>query len=227
MLQSQPVSGIMQYLMETHQPRAIIITGSYAEGSFDETSDFDCWLIGRDETLIRHDTSTVNGVMLQAEIYPLSQMKALPERYMNYFVEVLIPYDPEGVAEEFMAHVRRRLAKIPCMPQAHKQQRMRYLDKMLRRAGKQDFPGDVRGHLMLYQSLQHWCEFTDRLYIGTRKTLRMMEQEDPESASLFRQALRSFHLEDMKAWIERLRILARQDSGRIYCMLPPGLGEEA
>lgn len=102
MLNRQPAAGILEYLLQTHNPRAIIITGSYADGTYTEASDFDCWLIGRDKKTARHDTSIVNGVQLQAEIYP-----------MHYFMN---------------------------MP--------------LRRAEKQDFNGDLRGHLLLFQTAE-------------------------------------------------------------------------
>ena len=219
MLHTQPVSGIVQYLKDTHHPRAIIITGSYADGSCNDASDFDCWLIGADETKIRRDTSTVNGVELQAEIYPLSQMMNLAAYQMNYFTDVVIAHDPEGLAEAFMAQVQKNLSRVPCMPPAQKRQAVAYLDKMMRRARKQDFHGDLRGHLLLVQSVRYWCDFTDRLFLGMKKTLRMMERVDPESAALFRQALRRFAIEDIQAWIDRLHVLCETGEQHEYRIL--------
>lgn len=219
MLNTQPVSGILRYLIETHNPRAIIITGSYADGTYNETSDFDCWLIGREENRARHDTSIVNGVELQAEIYPMHYFMNLPMRRIEFFTDVVIAYDPEGAAQEFMDHVHQRLQQDPCMPPEKKAQTMAYLEKMLRRAARQDFHGDLRGHLMLFQSMEYWCDFSDRVYLGSKKTLRCMEQVDPESAAIFRRAMRSFDLKDMQAWIDRLRSVCLSNGGREYRIL--------
>lgn len=219
MINIQPVSGILQYLIQTHDPRAIIITGSYANGTFNKNSDFDCWLIGREENRAHHDTSIVNGVELQAEIYPLNYFMNLPMRQLAFFVDVVIAYDPEGVAGKFMDHVQHQLTHYPCMRPEIKQQKMAYLEKMLRRASVQDFGGDLRGHLMLFQSMEAWCDFSDHIYLGAKKTLRRMEQADPESAAIYRRALRTFDIEDMRLWIARLRSIYEANSGREHRIL--------
>ena len=214
MLNTQPVSGVIAYLIKTHNPRAIIITGSYADGTYNANSDFDCWLIGRDENRVRHDTSIVNGVELQAEIYPMHYFMNMPMRQIEFFIDVVIAYDPEGAAKQFMDHVQDCLAHDPCMPPEIKGQRMAYFEKMLRRAAVQDFHGDLRGHLMLFQTMEAWCDFSDRVYLGTKKTLRLMEQADPESAAIYRRAMRTFDIADIQAWISRLRSVYESGGGR-------------
>lgn len=139
----------------------------YTDGSFNENSDFDCWLIGRDENRARHDTSIVNGIELQAEIYPLHYFMNLP----------------------------------------------------MRRAAEQDFNGDLRGHLMLFQTVEAWCDFSDHVYLGAKKTLRRMEQADPDNAAILRRTLRSFDISDMRAWISRLRAVYEANGGREYRIL--------
>ena len=219
MINSQPVRGIIQYLIKTHDPLSIIITGSYADDTFNEASDFDCWLIGREENRARHDTSIVNGVELQAEIYPKKYFMNMSLRQIEFFTDVIIAYDSDGSGREFMDYVNYHLAHDPCMPPEVKQQRMAYFEKMLRRASAQDFNGDLRGHLMLFQTVEAWCDFSDRVYLGAKKTLRRMEQADPESAEIFRRALRTFDIDDMRAWISRLRSVYEANGGREYRIL--------
>ena len=219
MFSAQPAAGIIAYLLKTHNPRAIIVTGSYADGTYSETSDFDCWLIGRDENLARHDTSTVNGVELQAEIYPLHYFMNMPMRRIVFFIDAAIAYDSDGSAREFMDHAQFQLRHDPCMPPEIKGQRMAYLEKMLRRAEKQDFHGDLRGHLLLFQTMESWCDFSDRVYPGAKKTLRLMERVDPESAAICRRALRTFDIGDMRAWVSRLRGVYEAGGGREYRVL--------
>ena len=219
MLNHQPAAGILEYLLQTHNPRAIIITGSYADGTYNEASDFDCWLIGRDEKTARHDTSIVNGVQLQAEIYPMHYFMNMPLRRIEFFIDAVIAYDPDGAAQQFMDHVHFQLQHDPCMPPEIKAQRMAYLEKMLRRAEKQDFNGDLRGHLLLFQTAEAWCDFSDRVYPGSKKTLRRMQQADPESAAIFRHALRTFDIGDIRAWVSRLRSVYEAGGGREYRIL--------
>jgi len=219
MLNHQPAAGILEYLLQTHNPRAIIITGSYADGTYNEASDFDCWLIGRDEKTARHDTSIVNGVELQAEIYPLHYFMNMPMRRIEFFIDAVIAYDSDGAAQQFMDHVQFQLRHDPCMPPEIKQQRMAYLEKMLRRAEKQDFNGDLRGHLLLFQTAEAWCDFSDRVYPGAKKSLRLMQQADPESAEVFRRALRTFDIGDIRAWVSRLRSVYEAGGGREFRIL--------
>ena len=105
------------------------------------------------------------------------------------------------------------------MPPEIKAQRMAYLEKMLRRAEKQDFNGDLRGHLLLFQTAEAWCDFSDRVYPGSKKTLRRMQQADPESAAIFRRALRTFDIGDIRAWVSRLRSVYEAGGGREYRIL--------
>ena len=222
MFTTYPVAGIIQYLIQTHNPRAIIVTGSYANGTYNEASDFDCWLIGRDEKRVRHDTSIVNGIELQAEIYPLAYFATMPLHLQRYFADAAIVYDPEELGGKFLQQVQESLHAYPCMPPGHKEQAIAYLEKMLRRASKQDFHGDYRGHLMLMQSLESWCDLSDRVFIGAKKTLRLMEKADAEGATIYRRALRSFEIADIQAWIRYLRTVHESNGSREYRIFEKG-----
>ena len=131
MFETQPAAGIVRYLIETHNPKCIIVSGSYADGTYNEASDFDCWLIGRDPKRVRHDTSIVNGVELQAEIYPQAYFDAMPLHMQKYFVGALLAYDPEGLGEKFLEKIGENMRAYPCMTREKKNQTAAYLEKML------------------------------------------------------------------------------------------------
>ena len=216
MFNTQPAAGILQYLLQTHDPLAIIVIGSYADHSFDEASDFDAWLFGREEGRVRRDTSVVNHVPLHVKIYPALSYETIDPQYMKIFAGAAIAYDPEGHAQRFLERVEENLRNCPCMPKELKRQKITTLKSLLRRARKQDFDGDHRGHLLLSDSLEAWCDLSDRIFLGTRKTLRLMEREDPESAAVYRRALRSFDPEDMQAWVDRLCAVCELSGQREY-----------
>ena len=216
MFSTQPAAGILQYLLQTHDPRAIIVVGSYADNSFDETSDFDAWIFGRDPDRVRLDTSVVNHVPLCVKIYPPRSYETADPEVMKVFAGAAIAYDPEGLARKFLDRVQESLSRYPCLSPQDKRKKIGILKSLLCRARKQDFDGDHRGHMLLSDSLETWCDLSDRIYLGTRKTLRMMEQEDPESAAIYRRALRSFAVEDMQAWVDRLCTVYEASSRRTY-----------
>ena len=54
---------IVGYLKKTYQPDAVIVYGSFADGSANLNSDFDALIIaGKEKT---HDSSIVDGVVLE------------------------------------------------------------------------------------------------------------------------------------------------------------------
>ena len=53
---------------ETYRPAAILIYGSYADGSVTENSDFDALVIAGSEK--KHDSSVIDGAILDVFIYP-------------------------------------------------------------------------------------------------------------------------------------------------------------
>lgn len=65
---------IIAYLKGKYAPRAIIVYGSYAEGSNNEHSDFDALLISEVDGEL-HDVSFVGGVQLDVFVYPPSRFE--------------------------------------------------------------------------------------------------------------------------------------------------------
>lgn len=59
---------VIDYLKHTYTPISILLYGSYADGTNDETSDFDCIIIVHEKEK-RHDNSVINGVPLDCFIF--------------------------------------------------------------------------------------------------------------------------------------------------------------
>ena len=64
---------IVGYLKKTYQPDAVIVYGSFADGSANLNSDFDALIIAGKEKA--HDSSIVDGVVLDVFVYPAIRRK--------------------------------------------------------------------------------------------------------------------------------------------------------
>jgi predicted nucleotidyltransferase len=58
---------IIEYLKKEYNPLAIVVYGSYASGTNDEYSDFDCMIIVEEKSR-KHDDSVINGIQLDCFI---------------------------------------------------------------------------------------------------------------------------------------------------------------
>ena len=216
MFNAQPVAGIIQYLLQTYDLLAIIITGSYADGTFDAYSDLDAYLIGRDGCRNLEDYSIINNVQLQAQLAPWQFYEKMPLAMQAVFKGAVIAYDPDGWGQRFMDMVQANLSRYPCASKRQKKEHLIFLNGLLRRQPRCDADSDLRGHVLLQESLQVWADFSDRIMQGSRKTLSIMQAADPDGYVLYCRALRSFAYEDMRVWTEHLRQLYKENCVREF-----------
>ena len=59
---------ILEYIRKTYDPDAVIVYGSFADGSESAHSDFDALVIAGDRPV--HDSSVVGGIQLDVFVYP-------------------------------------------------------------------------------------------------------------------------------------------------------------
>ena len=64
---------IIKYIKEKYFPEAIIVYGSFADGSSNENSDFDALIIT--DNVKTHDASIVDGTVLDVWAYPAQIFK--------------------------------------------------------------------------------------------------------------------------------------------------------
>ncbi len=97
---------IVGYLKKTYQPDAVIVYGSFADGSANLNSDFDALIIaGKEKT---HDSSIVDGVVLDVFVYPAETFSADydPEEFVQVW-DGKIVLDEHGIAGQLKAKVLR------------------------------------------------------------------------------------------------------------------------
>lgn len=93
---------IVGYLKKTYQPDAVIVYGSFADGSANLNSDFDALIIAGKEKA--HDSSIVDGVVLDVFVYPAETFSADydPEEFVQVW-DGKIVLDEHGIAGQLKA----------------------------------------------------------------------------------------------------------------------------
>lgn len=86
----------VNYLKETYNPISIIVYGSYALGTNDESSDFDCMVIV-DSKEVSNDTSVVNGVQLDCYIYTRDEINNLEIDTFATLFNPIIVFDTDNI----------------------------------------------------------------------------------------------------------------------------------
>lgn len=103
---------IVGYLKKTYQPDAVIVYGSFADGSANLNSDFDALIIAGKEKA--HDSSIVDGVVLDVFVYPAETFSADydPEEFVQVW-DGKIVLDEHGITGQLKAKVLDYIEHLP------------------------------------------------------------------------------------------------------------------
>lgn len=201
---------IIEYLKEKYQPLAMIVYGSYADGTSGADSDFDCLIVSRSAP-VRHDMQTVSGVPLDVFVYTPDELSEEIDPFELIQIDGgVIVMDTDGLAEGLMQEVRQYIEDPPVKSRDDLLTAVAWCEKMLRRAHRGDAEGHFRWHWLLCDSLELYCDLTGRRYLGPKKSLRDMEKLDPESFALYSEALKKYTRKSLSQWISQLRTIADQ-----------------
>ena len=206
---------ILEYLQSRYQPMALILYGSFADGSSGPGSDFDALLItdkaecftgGRQP---RHDDSVIDGVTLDVFVYPPEALQGSgfdPADFLQLH-DGQILQDRGGLAAALVDRVRRYLDSLPKKTPEELRQSLSWCRKMLVRARRGDAEGSFRLHWLLVDSLEIFCDILGEPYLGPKKALRLMEERYGVAQVIYTQALRETTPTVLKDWIDYLTLL--------------------
>lgn len=181
---------IIRYLTERYAPEAIIVYGSFADGSNNAASDFDALVIANGPQL--HDSTEIDGTVLDVFIYPpeVFQAEYDPEKFIQVF-DGNIKLDKNGTAQQLKANVISYIDALPVKTDEDlAQNACSHLSRRRR--------GLLTDSLEIYFDLHHKHSF------GPKKSLRYMERTYPESFEVYSHALKSFSHKALSKWIDRL-----------------------
>ncbi len=196
----------INYIRESYRPLAVIVYGSYADGSQRESSDFDALaIVAEGEAL--HDTGVVEGVRMDLWVYPVSLLgDALDPEEVLQILDGILVLDTDGVGAALQNRVAQFVTGIPPKSAEEVREALAWCRKMLARAEDRDAEGLYRWHWLLTDSLEIACDALHRRYLGPKKSLRWLQGEHPELYALYAAALRSFDVVSMRAFLEQLEL---------------------
>lgn len=191
---------IFDYLVQRYRPEAVVVYGSFADGSAGQNSDFDALVIAPGAQ--RHDASTVSGTVLDVFVYPPETFTDAydPEDFVQVF-DGKILLDEHGTAARLKSRVLDYLESLPRKSADERQQEADWCRKMLLRAQRGDAEGLYRWHWLLSESLELYCDGRGWRCFGPKKTLRRLALEDAAGFALCERALREFSPDALSAWI--------------------------
>ncbi len=191
---------IVAYLMETYRPDAMIVYGSFADGSANEHSDFDALLMADSEKT--HDSAVMDGIVLDVFIYPPKVFQG--EYNPADFVQVYdgnILLDKSGLAKTLKDRVLAFIENTPTKTRDEILQQIDWCKKMLARTSRGDAEGYYRWHWLLLDSLEIYMDAKRLYYHGPKKALRAMAQMDAEAYLIYSRALKEFTQETLSQWV--------------------------
>lgn len=199
------MQDILSYLAAEYDPLAIILYGSFSDGTSNLFSDFDALLITADGPR-RHDDRFVDCTQLDVQISPLSDFAG--DYDAAAFTQVYggqILLDRNGVAAALLEKVQRYVDSRACKTREQLQQDVSWCEKMLRRAERTDAEGAYRRHWLLVESLRIYTELRAWPYLGPKKALRQLAQKDKEACALYEKALCDGDYPAVAAWVGHIR----------------------
>lgn len=200
---------IIEYLLETYKPDALIVYGSFADGSANENSDFDALVIA--DHVQTHDSSIVVNTVLDVFVYPSDTFKSDfdPEEFLQIFDGRII-LDRTGIAAELQERIRQHIAQTPMKTEEEIDQEIAWCEKMMLRAQRGDAEGYYRWHWLLFVSLEIYCDIKRQHYYGPKKALRYMAKHDGEAFQIYSYALKELDRERLTKWIACLKKLGAE-----------------
>ena len=201
-----PVS-IIDYIMNTYHPDAVIVYGSFADGTATVHSDFDALVIA--DHPAGHDASQIGGTTLDVFVYLPETFRSDfdPEDYLQ-ILDGIILLDNSGIAGQLQSQVQDYVKHLPQKSGEEIRQAVAWCEKMLSRTQRMDPEGCYRWHWLLCDSLQIYCDVMRQYYPGPKKALRRMAQGDAESFRIYSRALEEYDRNLLSEWIARLKELS-------------------
>ena len=182
------MESIIEYLKKTYRPLSILLYGSYADGTNDGSSDFDCMIIVPEKEK-NHDDSVIDGVQLDCFIFTEEQVK--DEGDIDAF---LTAYDSNivldnGLGADLKRRVREYVREHTVIPDDEKEFIRSWIRKMMCRVEKNDDEGNMRAVSFMAESLVDYFFLRDMFYFGSKKAIHYVRENDKEGYALFHEAV--------------------------------------
>lgn len=197
------VHHLKKYLIDKYNCHSIILYGSYANGDYTDESDVDvvCFC---DEVENQNDTTFLQHRQLDAWIYNTEKMKDVEEFLHTRDGEILL--DRSGFCEGFLEKITEVYNNGPkLLSDTEKEFLKSWLQKMLNRSQKGDVEGNFRFHWMLTDSLEIYFKIKGLWYLGSKKSIKWLYDNDRDMYLLYEGAFRKHSTQsDIEKLINRI-----------------------
>ena len=191
---------ILEYLKNTYHPISILVYGSFADGTNDETSDFDCMLIVPEKAR-DHDDAVINGIQLDCFLFTEDELQSeATDTFLTaYHSRIVLD---NGIGAELKRRVHDYVEQNRCTPKEEKTFLTSWIQKTIRRISKNDDEGNMRAVAFLADSLADYCMLRDMFYFGSKKAIASLRETDGEGYILFHNAVTLRSNEAIIKWAE-------------------------
>lgn len=191
---------ILEYLKNTYDPISILLYGSFADGTNDETSDFDCMLIVSEKEK-SHDDAVINGIQLDCFIFTADEVRSEKiEPFLTAYNSRIVL--DNGVGAELKRRVHDYVEKNSSTPEEEKEFLTSWIQKTVLRITKNDDEGNMRAVSFLAESLMDYHTMRDMFYFGSKKAIASLRKTDAEGYTLFHNAVTLRSNEAIIKWAE-------------------------
>ena len=197
---------ILEYLKNTYSPVSILVYGSFADGTNDETSDFDCMLIVSEKER-NHDDAIINGIQLDCFIFTEDELQGeKTETFLTAYNSHIVV--DNGIGAELKRRVHDYVEKNSNTPKEEKDFLTSWIQKTILRITKNDDEGNMRAISFLAESLLDYHTIRDMFYFGSKKAIASLRKMDAEGYTLFHNAVTLRSNEAIIKWAEYIIMTA-------------------
>jgi predicted nucleotidyltransferase len=197
---------VTEYVKRAYNCHTVFLYGSYQQGDFTDGSDVD--LIGfGDEVETQNKVETFSGQLLDLWIHSSEEMNH-PEKFLKTH-EAMVLLDEKNYASSFLFEIDSVIQKGPCQLQGREKQFLKdWLIKMKVRSRKGDMEGRYRFYWLIKESLEIYFEMKGRWYLGPKKSLNWLAENDVEGYRKYDKLLEGpGDRRRLDAWIDHLQKL--------------------
>lgn len=181
------IEDLKKYLIAKYNCHSIILYGSFADGTQTDESDIDV-ICFTDIDKCKNDTSEFQGRKLDVWIYNSEMMKKSEEFIHIHGGKVLL--DKRNLCGELLKTISKIINTEPSLSIDEVLFQKDWLLKMLNRARKNDIEGNFRYHWLLVDSLEIYFIINGLRYLGPKKSLIYLKNNDSIAYEYFLNALK-------------------------------------
>jgi len=170
------LNELKHQLQLNHHCHSMILYGSFADGTNNDDSDIDVVCFS-DQPIQSHDVSVIQGHPLDAWIYPTEKMND-PSEFLHIHAGIILRDDKKRCVP-FLNQIET-LIKTPVKVSDDEKAFLKaWMQKMLKRSLRGDSEGDFRAHWLLVDALEIYFKLRDQRYLGPKKALIWLKENDP------------------------------------------------